>query len=122
MKFVILDNPAWTGCFGVLKLNARSQFRSSVAFWSAPGIADRGKESSQSNAIRTEGRLRRHVWLAVTIFFRRALTENPVCVFAASPRPCAETQLDLVVEARSRRQCSLDIPITRSLPQPAGSN
>ena len=82
MKFVILDNTAWTTHFVVLQSTSRAAETASGASrrtterlvcWTPPTSS-----LLPFIPIRSSGRFRRHVARAVTNFFRSALTEIPV--------------------------------------------
>lgn len=82
MKFVILDNTAWTTHFVVLQSISRVAETASGASrrtterlvcWTHPASS-----LLPFIPIRSSGRFRRHVARAVTNFFRSALTEIPV--------------------------------------------
>ena len=82
MKFVILDNTAWTTHFVVLQSSSRVAETASAASrrtterlvcWTQPTSS-----LLPFIPIRSSGRFRRHVVRTVTNFFRSALTEIPV--------------------------------------------
>ncbi len=82
MKFVILDNTAWTTHFVVLQSTSRAAETASAASRRTTERLVRWTHPTSSLLpfipIRSSVRLRRHASCAVTIFFRNALTEIPV--------------------------------------------
>lgn len=117
MKFVILDNTAWTTHFVVLQSTSRAAETASAASrrtterlvcWTQPTSS-----LLPFIPIRSSGRFRRHAVRTVTNFFRSALTEIPVrrmrelhlplCTHPSIPvtRRCA-----IVIRARRLSQCS----------------
>lgn len=82
MKFVILDNTAWTTHFVVLQSTSRAAESASAASRRTTERLVRWTHPTSSLLpfipIRSSRRLRRHAARTVTIFFRRALTEIPV--------------------------------------------
>lgn len=115
MKFVILDNTAWTTHFVVLQSISRAAETASGASrrtterlvcWTHPTSS-----LLPFIPIRLSGRFRRHVARAVTNFFRSALTEIPVRrMRELHMRLCSHASMQVT---RCTRRCTIVIHARR---------
>lgn len=115
MKFVILDNTAWTTHFVVLQSISRAAETASVTSRRTTERLVRWTHPTSSLPplipIRSSSRLRRHVARAVTNFFRSALTEIPVRrMRELHSHLCAPPSMQIV---RCTQPCTIVVHVRR---------